>query len=180
MKSFVVASIFLMTLVSTKKRIISWFEVMEIVEASVHLVDGKWEFVDYIDKSFVAFGFLNRAINVTGTWFNKGCELNRLEYLARWNKLGLFEWRPIVWCWSFGRIFDREWNMDSFTEHLRWEETIQIRRNWFHFSQSDPEYSWWEYGLGEGGIQKRRWKVLASPQVSRSSSRWCLWWLHVC
>ena len=40
---------------------------MEIVEASVHLVDGKWEFVDYIDKSFVAFGFLNRAINVTGT-----------------------------------------------------------------------------------------------------------------
>lgn len=40
---------------------------MDVVEASVNYVDGKWEFVDFVDKSFVAFGFLNRAINVTGT-----------------------------------------------------------------------------------------------------------------
>ena len=37
-----------------------------LVRGSVHQVDGKWEFVDTVQSSFPAFGWMNSVQNVTG------------------------------------------------------------------------------------------------------------------
>ena len=94
-----------------------------LVRGSVHQVDGKWEFVDTVQTSFPAVGWMNSVQNVTGisnSWYLT--VIIRLGRPENWNQSFLFQRDSILCCWFIGRYSYCQWDLHPFYKHLWWKE----------------------------------------------------------